>query len=279
MFDANDNLNFDSAIDIHFKGKKSKEIIPINKDEEQKLKEDEEKIKNILNEKKTKSQSVSEINDYINRIYKQINDSIQDMKDFQSNSIELIENIGDFFDDIDLIIKQLDISLPLKISDVIKKIKKIVKNSLDLDILEKCFYFCQICTFLYYEEYIGYYTKIKEKIDKLKTKGIFLLNAVKNELIKEAKSRIKSFSYDEQIIEDIWDNLKLENKFIDDKIVNDNITSYINKFNIEIFEKDLSELCGKSIKEVNLKNPDPQNIFLKSFMKQQELDYDIDNID
>ena len=52
--------------------------------------------------------------------------------------------------------------------------------------------------------FFGYYAKLKEKIDKLKTnKDIFLLNAIKNELIKEAKSRIKSISYDEQIIENV----------------------------------------------------------------------------
>ena len=105
-----------------------------------------------------------------------------------------------------------------------------------------------------------------------------MLNAVKNELIKEAKNRIKTISY-EQIIENVWRNLKLKNKFIDDKIVNDNIISYISKFNTQIFKKDLSKLCRKSIKEVNLKNTTLQNIFLKSIMKQQQLDYDSDDID
>lgn len=47
MFDISDNLSFDSAIGRNFKGKKSKEIILVNKHKEQKLKEDEEKIKNI----------------------------------------------------------------------------------------------------------------------------------------------------------------------------------------------------------------------------------------
>ena len=105
-----------------------------------------------------------------------------------------------------------------------------------------------------------------------------MLIAVKNELIKEAKNRIKIISY-EQIIENVWRNLKLKNKFIDDKIVNDNIISYISKFNTQIFKKDLSKLCRKSIKEVNLKNTTLQNIFLKSIMKQQQLDYDSDDID
>ena len=58
---------------------------------------------------------MTEIKDYKIRIYKQINDGIQDMKDFQSNSI------GDFLEDIDVIIKQLNLSLLLKISDAIKK--------------------------------------------------------------------------------------------------------------------------------------------------------------
>ena len=60
---------------------------------------------------------MTEIKDYKIRIYKQINDGIQDMKDFQSNSI------GGFLEEIDLIIKQLNLSLLLKISDVIKNKK------------------------------------------------------------------------------------------------------------------------------------------------------------
>ena len=54
---------------------------------------------------------MSEINDYINEITQKINERIQDMRDILMNSIEIIESIGD----IDLIIKQLDLSFPLKI--------------------------------------------------------------------------------------------------------------------------------------------------------------------
>ena len=61
---------------------------------------------------------MTEIKDYKIRIYKQINNGIQDMKDFfKSNSI------GGFLEDIGLIIKQLNLSLLLKISDVIKNKK------------------------------------------------------------------------------------------------------------------------------------------------------------
>ena len=69
---------------------------------------------------------MTEIKDYKIRIYKQINDGIQDMKDFQSNSI------GDFLEDIDVIIKQLNLSLLLKISDVIKNKKNTKRFSWSL---------------------------------------------------------------------------------------------------------------------------------------------------
>ena len=35
-------------------------------------------------------------------------------------------------------------------------------------------------------------------------------------------------------------------------------------------------MCGKIIKEVDLKISDPQNTFLKPFMKQNDLYYEID---
>ena len=234
----------------------------------------EKRIKDILNEK-SKGQSVLEINDYIKDISQKINDHIQDMRDFQANSIEIIESMEDLFEDIGVIIKQLDLSLPLKIPQVIKKIRNISKDPPDFEILEKCFYFCHICIFLYYEVLISSYNELKEKIEKFQFKDFFLLTA-KIELIKEAKMREASNSFNEDLIEKLWEDLKSEIIFIDNKIVNSSISSYFNNSNIKIFQKDLFELCEKVMKELDLKNSDPQNIFLKPFMKQNNLYYEID---
>ena len=277
LFDVQQNLNLESAINTYFKGEKSQSITPINQDEEEKLMNDnaEQRLKDILSEK-SKNQSVSEIYDYIKDVSQKINDRIQDMRDFQINSIEIIESIGDLFEDIDLIIKQLDLSLPLKIPQVIKKIRNISKDPPNLEILEKCYYFCHICVFLCYEEFIRSYNELKEKIEKFQFQDFFLLNAAKMELIKEAKMREASNSFNENLIEKLWENLKSETIFIDNKIVNSNISSYFNNFNIKIFQKDLFELCEKVMKEIDLKNSDPQNIFLKPFMKQNNLYYEMD---
>ena len=50
--------------------------------------------------------------------------------------------------------------------------------------------------------------------------------------------------------------------------MNNSICSYFQESDIKKYVKDLSELCGKSIKEINLEEQDPKNIFLKPFMKQ-----------
>ena len=277
LFDIKQNLNLETAMNTYFTGEKSQSITPINQDEEKSSKEEDEqqRIKDILNEK-SKSPTVSEISNYIKELNQKINERIQDMKDFQIYSIEIIESIGDFFENVDLIIKQLDLSLPLKIPQVIKKIRDISKNPPNLEILEKCFYVCQICIFLCYEEFIQNYNELKEKIEKIKLDDIFLLNAAKIELIREAKMKEASIPFDGKLIENLWEKLKLETKFIDNETINSSISSYFNQFNIKKFQKDFIEMCGKIIKEVDLKISDTQNIFLKPFMKQNNLYYEID---
>jgi len=85
-----------------------------------------------------------------------------------------------------------------------------------------------------------------------------------------------SIPFDGKLIENLWEKLKLETKFIDNETINSSISSYFNQFNIKKFQKDFIEMCGKIIKEVDLKISAPQNIFLKHFMKQNNLYYEID---
>ena len=117
--------------------------------------------------------------------------------------------------------------------------------------------------------------RIKEKIHQSGIQNIFLFNEAKKNLIKETKKELELSSLDEKLIENVWENLKSESNFIENSIVNAEIKSYVNKNDITIFMRELSDLCSKKIKKINLKEPDPQNIFLKPFMKQNNLYYEI----
>ena len=275
LFDINTDLNIDSALNLYFKGEKSQVMIPVKNNEKKESEEniEKKKIDSIL-EGSNQSQSVDEIKMFLTRINNIVDNNIDNIKLFQKRSLDFIEDYGEFFDIKD-IIKKTGLSLPLKYSDIYYKVKKIEKCSVNSDDYENCFYICNIYAFLYYEKFIESYNQIKEKIKQLNLDNAFILNEAKNYLLKEVKDRINSISYEEKLIQKVWKQLEKEEKIINDININKNIKNYIKKNNLAIFQEDLSKLCGEKIKSINLKNADPQNIFLKPFMKQNGLYYDM----
>ena len=275
LFDINTDLNIDSALNLYFKGEKSQVMIPVKNNEKKESEEniEKKKIDSIL-EGSNQSQSVDEIKMFLTRINNIVDNNIDNIKLFQKRSLDFIEDYGEFFDIKD-IIKKTGLSLPLKYSDIYDKVKKIEKCSVNSDDYENCFYICNIYAFLYYEKFIESYNQIKEKIKQLNLDNAFILNEAKNYLLKEVKDRINSISYEEKLIQKVWKQLEKEEKIINDININKNIKNYIKKNNLAIFQEDLSKLCGEKIKSINLKNADPQNIFLKPFMKQNGLYYDM----
>ena len=122
-------------------------MTPININKEQKMEEYEARqyLEKIFKES-AENQSMGDISNYLKEITILINDNIDIIGYFQSQSIEYIEDFGELFD-VEAILKEIKISLPINIPDFIKKIKIISKNSVDSDCLEKCCFICQICTF------------------------------------------------------------------------------------------------------------------------------------
>ena len=123
FFDINDKVNFYSTINMHLKGEKSKTMAAKYNDFKRKLKENEikDKIKNVLEESSICKQ-MNEINlrmqkikdryqlyENLNQINDLIDKNIEDIKSFQSDDIDLIEEYGEFFD-LNLIMKEFDLS-------------------------------------------------------------------------------------------------------------------------------------------------------------------------
>ncbi len=201
MLDINDKV-----IKIYLKGEKSQSMADKYNDFKRKPKENEIKdtIKNIL-EESSMCKPINEINEHLNQINDLIDKNIEDIKVFQTDSIDLIEDYGEFFN-LNLIIEEFDLSSPLNLSKVIATIRKLIRTTVDNKILEKCFYLCQICSFLYYEEFIEFYLRIKEKIHQSGIQKTFLFNEAKNNLIKEAKKKLELSSLDEKLIDNVWKN-------------------------------------------------------------------------
>ena len=69
----------------------------------------------------------------------------------------------------------------------------------------------------------------------------------------------------------IWDNLKKTKTFVDNPYLDKEIASYVNNNNFEKFVDDLSANCRKLFNGIDLRETDPQNIYLKPFMIQNKL--------
>ena len=162
MFDIKSIINFDAAINIYFKGEKSPELIPVNNKENQSEIHNEniEYFENIL-QKSSLNKSVDEINEYIEKIKQIISNNLKSLKDFHLKSIYDIEEYGEYFDAM-LILKEFDLSLPLDIFEVLEKVGRKSRKSNNIELLEKCFYMIKLSECLYYDEFIGFYQKIKE---------------------------------------------------------------------------------------------------------------------
>ena len=276
MFEIISNLDLSDATYLYFKGEKSQYSISVenNKENDIKKKESEEKIMKIINNSKM-SESIKEINNYMIKIKELTDNYLAYIEDSEIISVTFLRDYQKYFD-FNLIVKEFEITIPLDIYDVIKKIRKKTMYSFDRGVCEKSICLIEVCKFLLYDEFYGFYKEIQEKIKNSKINDIFTLNVAKNKLIQETETRLKSAQANNIIIENIWENMKKEKFFIENKAINKAISDYIKKSTYEKFIKDFSSTFGDKVKDINVDEIDPQNIFLKPFMIQQGLYCEID---
>ena len=276
MFKIISNLDLSDATYLYFKGEKSQYSISVenNKENDIKKKESEEKIMKIINNSKM-SESIKEINNYMIKIKELTDNYLAYIEDSEIISVTFLRDYQKYFD-FNLIVKEFEITIPLDIYDVIKKIRKKTMYSFDRGVCEKSICLIEVCKFLLYDEFYGFYKEIQEKIKNSKINDIFTLNVAKNKLIQETETRLKSEQTNNIIIENIWENMKKEKFFIENKVINKEISDYIKKSTYEKFKKDFSSTFGDKVKDINVDEIDPQNLFLKPFMIQQGLYCEID---
>lgn len=73
----------------------------------------------------------------------------------------------------------------------------------------------------------------------------------------------------------VWNTIKRKKDFVDDKKLNSYIVEYVNKNGIDDYKTDLINIISPVIKEINLKEKDPQEISVIPFMIQQNLLWEI----
>ncbi len=269
-FNIQDDLDIEAALNSFLTGKKNQSLVPLNKyyNQEDKENDNKKKIKMLL-ENSEQSESVEEINNFIAWLKNTINSNKTKLLYYYKNSLRNIEEYAAYFDISDTINK-LQLTLPLNFEQI-DNLKYKLSSSANVDYLEKLYYIIQIYIFLYCEKYIEFYEKLEIKIEQSGYKDIFLLNESKRILYKEARDRVESISINENGAIKIWDNLKKTKTFVDNPYLDKEIASYVNNNNFEKFVDDLSANCRKLFNGIDLRETDPQNIYLKPFMIQNKL--------
>ena len=85
-----------------------------------------------------------------------------------------------------------------------------------------------------------------------------------------------SISNEKNLYSEAWKKIRKTVKFIENnEELNELIKKYVQNNEKSEFKKDLKNLLGPVIKKINLDEKDPQNLFLKPFMKQNGLISDI----
>ena len=157
-----------------------------------------------------------------------------------------------------------------KISQTLNPIEEINKIQLtEFNRPEEKYCLILLYSFFYAISNIKALNKIKNMFEKINMKEIAKINIIKENMISKY---IKGTDIlDENILPDVWSDVKICKNFVDDKIMNNLIVNYVDKNNAEDYKNDLFNLLKPIVKSINLNSRDPQNIILDSFMIQNAL--------
>ena len=230
-------------------------------------------IEQCLNKLYDDNAKIDEDLDYLlNKILNSIDDNFESLYEMKSEFLNSIDNYGNYFD-TEEILKLLKINLPLKPLEIVKKLKY---DKSDITSIENCYYFTQICGYLIVEECIIHLNKIKDKINNLNIQELFRKNIINNSLINQMKTQL-FIDTRKDLFSQVWTDIKNEEKYIkNNEELNTKIKKYVSENEKEKFQRDLIDLISSNIKQINIDENDPQNLFLKSFMLQNDLYLDND---
>ena len=170
------------------------------------------KINKLLKES-SESISIKKMKSYFDNIIKEITENLLTLNSIHFKTIEYIKDYAEFFY-IELMIKNLNISLPIDASEVINNIINKSRKSNDIDYVEQSFFMCQICMYLILKEKIKYLKKINKKLFDLQLEEKIKLFEIKDLLIDEIKDKISFENIREDLMVKVWNNIKKQNVLI-----------------------------------------------------------------
>lgn len=251
------NISLLDSLNLYFEGKKT--AIIEKKFSSTNLK----KIITECSEKASEDNRLIEIIDFYEKFKKSLEAQLNYLFGYINNTAQNLEEIARYLD-INTLLNEYKISQTLNPIEEINKIQLTEFNR-----PEEKYCLILLYSFFYAISNIKALNKIKNMFEKINMKEIAKINIIKENMISKY---IKGTDIlDENILPDVWSDVKICKNFVDDKIMNNLIVNYVDKNNAEDYKNDLFNLLKPIVKSINLNSRDPQNIILDSFMIQNAL--------
>ena len=257
------SITLQQSLDLYLEGKKGeileKVYSPLS-------------IKAIVNEcsKNTSSnKELEEVNKFCNDFKKNLDDDLDSLYSDLSNILANIGEVAQIFD-IKNLFNKYGINQPVDLKKAFAKMKKSLYQN---KFLEEIYYFIHIISFFLVISIIKALNRIKDEYENKVLNKLIENNVIKENLIDKFMKEI-NIPEGDILNQDFWTNIQTCNKFIDDdEVMNNNIINYVKKKSLNDYKNDLLSLLQPHVKNIELNDKDPQNIFLDSFMKQHGLSF------
>lgn len=215
-----------------------------------------------------------EYNKKIEDLLKLINRSIDEnyliIENMKKNILIYFEQCGEYFD-IEKLFRENEVKIPLHPLKEINKINIIKGTYIKSEHLEEKFNILEICIYFCLKEWIKYLNNVKNNLERFNILEIMKKNEIKNEIIKIFMNNMNQIQ-PRDLSSSVWNDIKRQKEFIKEEAgLNNKIKNYVEKKTLDEFSLELIDLIKQKIKDVDLGKNDPQNIFLKPFMKQNNI--------
>jgi len=254
LYDINNEIDFKSAVSLIFYNDKNTIL--------------SKKARNYLNNCLNILEKSFEMNSFINDLFETIDYNLNYIKKQINSIIDHLEEYKECYKINDIFGKELD-----KGQKDPFEVLRANKTNLNE---EEAFILNNICGYFILENYIINLESMKKEIQSLNIDEQNEEVKIKIEIIKYLDNLIQKFESNEQIIDNIWNQININNELIninDEKMkdIKNEMIEYFGNHNSTQFYKDFIQEIENDIWTIDCSKKEQQNLLLKPFMKQNDL--------
>ena len=259
-FSTSKSITLQQSLDLYLEGKKG-EILEKNLSIVNLKDMIDECSKNL-----SSNNELKEIEKFCEEFERNLNKDYNFLNKFLKLIIVKIGEVEQNFN-IKSLLDKYDIKEPVDLLDSFSIIKESLYES---NCPEELYYLCYVISYFLVISNIKALNKVKDEFDKIGLNKLIENNITKENLISIYMKEV-NIPGEEILNQDIWKHIQNCKEFVEDPDMNESIFNYAKNKSKNDFKNELFSLLEPHVKNINLDGKDPQNIFLDSFMKENNL--------